>query len=101
MRIPFGDTHHWMRFAAGGNVEIGGYWSLNFYGNHQGSGPAWGTGGDTAYSVKFHGKPIAGSNVILDTVPVFANDAAADAASTLASGGFYKITGSRAVYQKP
>jgi len=31
----------------------------------------------------------------------YANDAAADADATLLSGMFYKITGSRAVYQKP
>lgn len=32
---------------------------------------------------------------------VYANDAAADADSTLPSGALYKVTGSRAVYQKP
>lgn len=33
--------------------------------------------------------------------PIYANDAAADADATLLSGQFYKLTGSRAVYQKP
>ena len=32
---------------------------------------------------------------------IYANDAAADADSTLLSGQFYKLTGSRVVYQKP
>ena len=35
------------------------------------------------------------------TLPAYANDAAADADATLPSRSFYKITGSRAVYQKP
>lgn len=35
------------------------------------------------------------------TIPVYANDAAADADATLLAGSFYKITGSRAVMQKP
>jgi len=34
-------------------------------------------------------------------IPSYADDAAADADSTLASGALYKLTGSRAVYQKP
>ena len=37
----------------------------------------------------------------LDTVRDYADDAAADADTTLASGGLYTITGSRAVYRKP
>jgi hypothetical protein len=36
-----------------------------------------------------------------NAVPSYADDAAADADSALPSGGFYKITGSRVVYQKP
>jgi len=34
-------------------------------------------------------------------LPVYANDAAADADITLPSGGFYRVTGSRIVYEKP
>ena len=34
-------------------------------------------------------------------LPTYANDAAADADTTLLSGQFYKLTGSRVVYQKP
>lgn len=33
--------------------------------------------------------------------PIYANDAAADSDATLLSGQFYKLTGSRVVYQKP
>jgi hypothetical protein len=44
-------------------------------------------------------------NTLLDKLkvnaPTYANDAAADADATLLSGMLYKITGSRAVYQKP
>jgi hypothetical protein len=39
--------------------------------------------------------------IALVTVRDYANDAAADADATLASGGLYTITGSRAVYRKP
>ena len=35
------------------------------------------------------------------TLSIYANDAAADADTSLLSGQFYKITGSRVVYQKP
>jgi hypothetical protein len=35
------------------------------------------------------------------TVRDYLNDAAADADTTLTSGGLYTITGSRAVYRKP
>ncbi|MFY1047173.1 hypothetical protein [Chryseobacterium sp. GP-SGM7] len=38
---------------------------------------------------------------LTQAIPQYANDAAADADSGLPSGGFYKITGNRAVYQKP
>ena len=38
---------------------------------------------------------------LISTLSFYANDAAADADSTLPSGAFYKITGSRAVFQKP
>jgi hypothetical protein len=37
----------------------------------------------------------------LVTVREYFSDAAADGDSTLASGGLYTITGSRAVYRKP
>lgn len=37
----------------------------------------------------------------IGNLPVYANDAAADADTSLAVGGLYKITGSRVVYQKP
>ena len=35
------------------------------------------------------------------TVPVYVNDAVAYADATLLTGQFYKLTGSRVVYQKP
>jgi hypothetical protein len=38
---------------------------------------------------------------ILYGVPFYANDAAADADTNLVSGAFYKITGTRAILQKP
>lgn len=39
--------------------------------------------------------------VVFSNLPVKANDAAADADTAIPTGGFYRITGSRAVYQKP
>jgi hypothetical protein len=48
---------------------------------------------------------VTNGNTILQKLklnaPTYANDAAADADATLLSGMLYKITGSRAVYQKP
>lgn len=38
---------------------------------------------------------------IMKNIPEYANDVAADADNTLPSGALYKVTGSRAVYQKP
>ena len=39
--------------------------------------------------------------IYLNQLPIYADDAAADADVNFASGGLYKVTGSRAVYQKP
>lgn len=39
--------------------------------------------------------------VVLSPLPSYATDAAADADATLPSGSLYKLTGSRAVFQKP
>jgi len=39
--------------------------------------------------------------VVLAQLPVYATDSAADTDATLPSGSLYKLTGSRAVYQKP
>jgi hypothetical protein len=59
-------------------------------------------------SVVLGGTAITGStnntvytSYLAPLLTTYANDAAADADSTLASGGLYKITGSRIVYQKP
>jgi hypothetical protein len=41
------------------------------------------------------------SKIYLNQLPVYADDAAADADVNLGSGALYKLTGSRAVYQKP
>jgi hypothetical protein len=40
-------------------------------------------------------------NILLSDLPVYADDAAADADVDLIPGSLYKLTGSRAVYQKP
>lgn len=40
-------------------------------------------------------------NILMSDLPVYTNDAAADADTNLPSGSLYKLTGSRAVYQKP
>ena len=39
--------------------------------------------------------------VSMPYIPIYVDDAAADADTTLVSGSFYRITGSRVVYQKP
>lgn len=39
--------------------------------------------------------------IFCTAIPTYANDAAADADAALPSGGFYKITGGRSLYQKP
>lgn len=54
---------------------------------------------EQAFSVKAGLATFAGR--IKATIPTYANDAAADADAGLVSGSLYKITGSRAVYQKP
>jgi hypothetical protein len=61
--------------------------AIRFY-NHNGNNPVL-TGG-----VQANGVPRF-------TLTEYANDAAADADSDLPSGAFYKVTGDRAVYQKP
>ena len=38
---------------------------------------------------------------IIPTLTTYANDASADADTSLPNGAFYKLTGSRIVYQKP
>jgi hypothetical protein len=38
---------------------------------------------------------------LIGELPVYADDAAADSDTNLPSGGLYKLTGSRVVYQKP
>jgi hypothetical protein len=40
-------------------------------------------------------------SVIINSIPSYADDAAADADTTLLSGGLYKLNAGRAVYQKP
>ncbi len=47
------------------------------------------------------GNITTGGKFVSSGTPAYANDAAADADATLPSGGFYTITGSRAVYRKP
>lgn len=61
-----------------------------------------GTG--TTYVISLNplgGNVSLGGNLLISSLPTYANDAAADADSALLTKSLYKITGSRAVYQKP
>lgn len=70
------------------NIVIGAYLNVpNTTGSNQLNIGNWITGID--------------GKIAMPSIPVFADDATADADTALISGSFYRITGSRVVYQKP
>lgn len=100
--FKFGDANHFIRQKVGGNLTLGGFFTVYCLGKHGGTIPAWyDDGGSNAASWEVVG--LASSTRLRTSVslPTYANDAAADADSALLTKEFYKITGSRAVYQKP
>jgi hypothetical protein len=86
-------VNHWVLSEGAGD----GSSNFNLY-NYGGAG-----GGTTGISASFN--KLTGYfrvlNMSVANIGTYANDAAADADAGLPSGGFYKITGSRTIYQKP
>lgn len=91
---------------------MGEYNSQAWLGAHSAALDAWADfyinpDGDKNVNIgKFAGVPLmtlnnSNGNVTFRSIPFYANDAAADADSALPIGSFYKITGSRVIYQKP
>lgn len=90
---------------AEGNVKVGAGFGLGFlledgfYIVRKNGFTEIGYGGVSKMKINENGVDILGK--FSATLNVYANDAAADADSLLVSKGFYKLTGSRVVYQKP